>query len=58
MHVYHVHEALYLDFETHCPLVRGSGHRAGSIRLYNENVEKLRKSFSLLPYIFEKNAWL
>lgn len=55
MHVYHVHEALYLDFETHCPLVRGSGHRAGSIRLYNENVVK---SFSLLPYIFEKNAWL
>ena len=55
MHDYDVHEAVYLNCKFDDPWVRGSGPRAGSIWPYSENVLNLRKSSSLLPYIFEKN---
>ena len=55
MHDYGVHEAVYLNCKFDDPWVRGSGPRAGPIWPYSENVLNLRKSSSLLPYIFEKN---
>jgi hypothetical protein len=49
MHIYDVHEALYLNCEIDGPWVRGSGPRAGPIWPHSENVLNLRKSSSLLP---------
>ena len=55
MHDYGVHEAVYLNCKFDDPWVMGSGPRAGPIWPYSGNVLNLRKSSSLLPYIFEKN---
>ena len=54
MHDYDVQEALYQNGEIHDPWVRGSGSRVGPIWPYSKNVLNLRKSSSLLPYIFVK----
>ena len=56
MHGYDVHEALYQICEIHGPWVRGSGSRVGPIWSYSKNVLNLRKSSSLLLYIFVKNS--
>ena len=55
MHDNDVHEALNLNCEIHDPSVRGSGSRVGPIWPNSKNVLNLRKSSSLLPYIFVKN---
>ena len=55
MHDYDVHEALYLNCEIHDHWVRGSGSRVGPIWPNSKNILNLRKSSSLLPYIFVEN---
>ena len=55
MHDYDVHEAVYLNCKFDDPLVRGSGPRAGPIWPYSENGLNLRKSSSLLSYVFGKH---
>ena len=54
--LYHddVHEALNLNCEILDPSVRGSGSRVVPIWPNSKNVLNLRKTSSLLPYIFVK----